>query len=86
MGEDTPQVLMDLPPFMLALLLMTNAEYRLWRNGIHYVKRLLGIFDHDEFSESHLMAPFCIGVCTFFSSISLLFLPCIFSCDDIQIW
>ena len=63
---------------------MTDAEYQLWRNGIHYVKRLLGIFDHDEFSESHLMAPF--GVCTFFSSISLLFLLCIFSCDDIQIW
>ena len=81
-----PQVLMDPPPFMLALLLMTNAEYRLWRNDIPYVKQLLGNFDHDEFSEARLMAPFPIKVCTFLSSISFFFLPCLSTCDDIQIW
>ena len=82
MGEDMPQVSMDPPPFMLALLLMTNAEYRLWRNGIPYVKRLLGNFDHDEFNVARLMAPFPIRVSTFLSSISLSFYLAFLACNN----
>ena len=71
---------------MLALLLMTNVEYQLWRNDILYAKWLLGDFDYNEFSRTRLMDPFPIGVCTLRSSIFLFFLPCISACYVIQMW
>ena len=45
MGEDAPQVPMDPPTVMLAPLLMTDAKYQLWRDGIAYVEWLLGDLD-----------------------------------------
>ena len=65
MGEDTPQVPMDSPAFMVAPLSMSDAMYQLWREGIAYAQRLLDDLDYDEFHKDHLMSPFPIGVCTF---------------------
>lgn len=45
MGVDTPQVSMDPPPFVLALLSITDAEYQLWRNGIPYAQQLVDDLD-----------------------------------------
>lgn len=52
MGAETPQVLMDPPPFVLAPLLITDVEYQLWRNGIPYAQQLMDDLDYEEFSET----------------------------------
>lgn len=77
-----PQVLMDPPPFILAMLSMTDAEYQLWRNGIPYAERLVGDLDYEEFSEARLMPSFAIGVCILsLSSFFSFYLACSV-CDD----
>ena len=75
MGDDTPQVPMDRPIFMLAPLSMPDAEYLLWKGGIAYTKCLLGDQGYDEFSEGHLMPHFPIrGIYSLFSIFPSLFL------------
>ena len=48
---------------------MFEAEYLLWRGALVYTNHLLKDQYYDEFSESCLMPPFSIVVCT-------LSLPC----------
>lgn len=73
---------MDPPPFILAMLSMTDAEYQLWRNGIPYAERLVGDLDYEEFSEARLMPFFAIGVCILsLSSFFSFYLACSV-CDD----
>jgi len=82
-----PQVLMDSPPFMLAPLLIIDVEYYyLWRNGIPYSKCLVGDLANEEFSETHLMPYFPIGVCIL--SLSSFFSPYLayVACDNTQLW
>ena len=81
-GVKMPQVPMDPPLFMLALLSMTDAEYLMWRSGIPYVERLTGDLDYGEFSETCLMPSFPIGVCILsLSSLFSLYLAYV-ACDD----
>ena len=54
MGADTPCVPMDPSQFMLAPFSMTDVEYRLWRDGILYVERLVDDLDYDELSKTPL--------------------------------
>ena len=46
MGKDDPQILRDLPEFMLALHSMTDAEYNFWGSGVSYAERLLEGLDY----------------------------------------
>ena len=81
-GVKMPQVPMDPPLFMLALLSMTDAEYLMWRSGIPYVERLTGDLDYGKFSETCLMPSFPIGVCILsLSSLFSLYLAYV-ACDD----
>jgi len=82
-----PQVPMDPPLFMLALLSMTDAEYQMWRSSIAYAERLMGDLDYGEFSETCLMPFFPIGVCILsLSSLFSLYLAYLayVACDDAQ--
>lgn len=77
---------MDPPAFMLAPLLMFDAEYQLGKGGIAYAQRLLGDLDYDEFNEGHLMSHFPIGVCIFsFPSLFSLYLAYHIR-GDTQMW
>ena len=66
MGEDAPQVLMDLPMFMLAPLSMTYAEYQLWRNSIPYAKWVLDELEYEEFNNTRFMPSLTPAVCALF--------------------
>ena len=86
MGEDAPQVPMDPPTFMLALLLMIDAEYQLKRGGIVYIKWLLGDLDYMDFSKDCLISHFPIRLCTSSLLSFPSFYPVYLTCDDIQMW
>lgn len=77
---------MDPPPFMLAPLLMTNAKYQLWGNGILCSERLMGDLDYKEFSKTRVMPSFPIWVSILsLSSFLSLYLAYV-ACDDAQLW
>lgn len=59
---DTLQVLMDPSEFMFTPLSMTNAEYRLWRNGIPYAQWVSDELDYDKFNNTQLMSSLTLAV------------------------
>ena len=75
MGEDAPQVLVDLLKFMLAPLSITDAEYALWSPGETYFNRLKVELDYEEFNCTHLMPSFTVEVC----ALSSVFFPFLLS-------
>jgi len=72
-GDDTPQVPMDPPTFILSPLSMPDVEYLLWKGGIAYTKRLLGDQGYEGFSEGCFMTHFPIRIYILSFPSSLLF-------------
>ena len=66
-GEDAPQVRIDLSKFILTPLYMSNAEYALWSPGMANVNRLKEELNYDEFNRTRPMPSLTVKV--------LLFLP-----------
>ena len=62
-GEDAPQVPMDLLEFILAPLSMTNAKYHLWRSGIPYTQWVSNELDYEEFNNTRLMPSLTLAIC-----------------------
>ena len=61
-GEDAPQVRIDLSKFILTPLYMSNAEYALWSLGMANVNRLKEELNYDEFNRTRPMPSLTVKV------------------------
>ena len=85
-GEDAPQVRIDLSKFILTPLYMSNAEYVLWSPGMANVNRLKEELNYDEFNRTRPMPSLTVKVLLF---LPILSIPTLFFCilvhSDIQL-